>query len=219
MILTIGGRKGGVGKTTLAINLTSALTKNRREVLLFDADRQENSAEWARRRFEHKGLSSINCVQGYDNIVPSVLDLAKRYDDIIIDTPGRDSKEFRYSLGVADMVLLPVKCSVFDLETLPYLNEILEQSRPINHRFVAMSVISMGTTNPLMKEIYETADKIKNMKENGGISEINHLSTVVSDRVAFRNTLFDGMSIFESTDEKACGEIKGLLDEILSYDK
>ena len=38
MILAVGNVKGGVGKTTLAVNLTIALTRARRDVLLIDGD-------------------------------------------------------------------------------------------------------------------------------------------------------------------------------------
>ena len=55
MIYTIGGIKGGSGKTTVATNLTVWLSSQGRDVLLVDADDQETATDFTVWRSELTG--------------------------------------------------------------------------------------------------------------------------------------------------------------------
>ena len=52
MIISFINQKGGVGKTTLSINVASALANAGHKVLLIDADKQGSSTAWASLREE-----------------------------------------------------------------------------------------------------------------------------------------------------------------------
>ena len=63
MILSIGGIKGGSGKTTLAINIAVAKSLKKRKVLLVDADEQKSSTMWSQKREELKLDNRITTIQ------------------------------------------------------------------------------------------------------------------------------------------------------------
>ena len=70
---------------------------------LVDADRQSTSANWANDRAESKTpRPPVHVVQKYENIKPALLDLGGRYDHLVVDCAGRDSREMRSALLVAD---------------------------------------------------------------------------------------------------------------------
>ena len=109
MICTIGGIKGGSGKTTIATNLTVYLVTQGRDVILVDADDQESATDFSSFRFQ-----SLNGELGYtavkitgSELNANVTQLAKKYDDVIIDTGGRDTVSQRSALSISHVYLVP----------------------------------------------------------------------------------------------------------------
>ena len=128
MIVLIGGEKGGTGKTTIATNLAQMRAARGRDVLLVDTDKQESASAWAGLRAEEGIEPTITAVQKLGkNITRDLLDLAKRYDDLVIDAGGRDSFELRAALVAAEQIFIPVQASQFDVWTLGNMAELVEQ--------------------------------------------------------------------------------------------
>ena len=64
MIITVGGIKGGTGKTTIAVNLAIELTKAHQDVLLIDADDQGTATDFSALRDQQgEGLVSYTSIQ------------------------------------------------------------------------------------------------------------------------------------------------------------
>ncbi|RZJ57398.1 MAG: chromosome partitioning protein ParA, partial [Hymenobacter sp.] len=108
MIYTIGGIKGGSSKTTIATNLVVFLLQQKRKVLLVDADDQASAASFTDVR------SQLHDAVGYEmqqltgrTLHQQVFALAGEYDDIVIDTGGRDTVSQRAALTVSDVFLVP----------------------------------------------------------------------------------------------------------------
>lgn len=105
MIILIGSQKGGCGKSTLTINIAAALAKLNKDVIIVDADIQSTSSRWAADRNEN--LPKVHCVQKYENMKNTLLDLNQRYKFVIVDVAGKDSKELRTGMIVANILLIP----------------------------------------------------------------------------------------------------------------
>ena len=211
MILLFGGEKGGTGKTTLAVNIATLLALSGRDVLLIDTDKQGSASFWASIRDETGALPRIPCVQKYGKgLAKEVIDLASRYEDILIDAGGRDSLELRYSLGVAEKLYIPIQPTQFDLITLGQMDNLVEQAQALNPNLEAFVVINRASTNPTVSDTQEARDLIL---------EFDHLAlvnTTLRERVAYQRSVREGLSVVEVPfpDDKAIREMNAFYKEI-----
>jgi chromosome partitioning protein len=157
MILLLGGEKGGTGKSTLATNMAVHLTRAGRDVLLLDADRQGTASNWTTERAEHQKLPQVVCVQRYGNLFQTVKDLARRYQEVIIDAGGRDSEELRSAMVIANKFYSPFRPSQGDLWTAEHLASLVTMARGLNPSLEVFAVLSLAPTNPRIQEIQEAS--------------------------------------------------------------
>lgn len=125
MIVLFGSRKGGCGKSTTAVNVCAALAHRGNDVVLVDADPLSTAAKWVLDRDENPDLPKVHCVQKYDNIRDTLVDMNNRYEYVIVDAPGKDSRELRTGMTAAHKLIIPFKPSNADLDTLDELQKSL----------------------------------------------------------------------------------------------
>jgi len=191
MIILIASQKGGCGKSTLAINIAVVLAHEGKDVLLVDADKQFSASNWAQERFEScKDKPQINCVQKQDNIATSLKDLATRYQIVIVDAAGRDSKEMRSAMLVADKLIIPSRPAQFDLDTIPRMSEIVDTARDINENLQVYTVLTMSPSNS--QSDTQEAVKYLNTFDNFVLC-----STIIGDRKIFRDSSSTGLGVTE----------------------
>jgi chromosome partitioning protein len=118
-IVAVLGRKGGIGKSTIAGNLAAEFAAMGQSVIVLDADPQHSLADWAA---QGEGLLS-RCVEKVKHEGPEALQAnarkaLKMADLVVIDTPP-GAPEIAYQAAlVADLVLLPCGPSPLDLLAL-----------------------------------------------------------------------------------------------------
>lgn len=208
MIILIGSQKGGCGKSTTAVNICAELAKNGRDVVLVDADRQCTSANWAMDRSGNESLPVVHCVQKYENIRETLQDLDKRYECVIVDAAGRDSRELRTGMTAAHILLVPFRPSQPDLDTLPNLQEIITQAKDLNPDLTVCGLLTMAPTNPVVHEADEAREYLQDYPE------IRLLETIIRDRKVYRDAMSEGMGVIEMNNPKATEEIQSLMKEI-----
>lgn len=211
-VVLFGGEKGGTGKTTLATNMAAMLAQTGKDVLLLDTDRQGTSSFWATVREDSEIKPRIACVQKFGKgLASQVLDLADRYDEIVIDAGGRDSMELRYALGVCDKAYIPVQPYQFDIWTIRQMDDLVEMAQGLNDTLQAFIVMNRVSTNPVVREDQETRDFFKE-------EDFQHLAlvdSVLRDRIAVRKSARDGLSVLEwKQDKKAADEMNQLFKEV-----
>jgi chromosome partitioning protein len=212
MIILIGSQKGGCGKSTLAVNIASALAlEHGADVLLVDADPQASVARWVQDRQERPELQNIPCVQITGDVRKNLQDLASRYAYLVVDVAGRDSSELRSALAVADVLVSPLRPSQYDLDTLPHLAEVFSMAKDFNARLNAYLVLNLCPTNPVVTEAEEAQAYLREFPE------FVLAETLINDRKAYRDSISEGRSVLEWKDPKAADSIRSLIREVLPH--
>jgi chromosome partitioning protein len=192
--------------------MAAMLALQGKDVLLLDTDRQGTASFWATVREDTDVEPRIACVQKFGKgLASQVRDLATRYDEIVIDAGGRDSMELRYSLGVCDRAYVPVQPFQFDIWTIRQMDELVEMAQGLNDKLEAFIVLNRVSTNPAVREDQDTRDFFQ--QEN--FQNMTMVESVLRDRIAFRKSARDGLSVQEwKQDKKATDEITQLFEEV-----
>lgn len=210
MILLIGSQKGGCGKSTTVCNFAAELSRRGKDVVLVDADRQGTASNWCADRDE-TGLPPVHCVQKYDNIKSTLLDLNKRYEYVLVDAAGRDSKELRTGMLAANILLVPFRPSQPDLDTLPYLSEMINDALDYNPELKTYGTLTMAPTNVFITEVKEAKQLLAELD-----TEIELIDTVICERKVYRDSISEGKGVTESSNGKAKAEIQLILDKVIA---
>jgi chromosome partitioning protein len=208
MIILVGNEKGGVGKSTLAVNIAVSYALKNKDVIIVDTDIQGTAANFIARRNLDKSLVKINCVQKTGDVFETLQDLKNRYDIVIVDAGGHDSAELRSALVAANIILVPMKASQIDLWAADRVNKLISTAINFNRLLKVRAVISMAPTNPKVLECSEALEALAE-HENLKISK-----SIIMERKIYRDSIIEGKGVVEMADIKANDEIETLVNEI-----
>lgn len=203
MILAVLNQKGGSGKSTLSIHLADALARQGSRVLLIDADTQASALEWSAFRngaplFPVVGLAK-------KTLHHELPQLGKDYAYVVIDGPPRVNEVARSAILAADLVLVPVQPSPYDVWAAKEIVALLEEVkayRPVEARFV------------INRKIVNTAIGRDVTEALAGYS-LPVLRSAISQRVIFAESAARGETVFESDPQSpAAVEVSALVEEV-----
>lgn len=207
-VILFGGYKGGTGKSTLATNYAVYLARAGRDVLLVDTDKQGSADGWAATRGAEAELPRVHCVQKFQDVAGAVRDLVGRYDEIVIDAGGRDSRELRSAMLVANALYVPLKASQFDLWTMDQMDQMVNDARGFNPDLAAWAVVSMAPTNPRIREAAEARELLAEF------ANVRLMSATICERKAYREATATGRGVLELPHPKAAAELEVFGEEV-----
>lgn len=208
MIILIGSQKGGPGKTTIAVNLAVEFARQGKDVVLVDADSQRSAARWHADREEQGHIPRIACVEKLGSIHLTLQDLANRYDTVIVDVAGKDSQEMRTAMTAADKLVVVVRPSQFDLDTLEHMSGVIQQAKDFNPDLQVLGLIAQAPSNVYNSERADAGEYLADYPL------IRALKTVIYERKAYRDVVGEGLGVVEWNNSKAKAEIQALAQEL-----
>ncbi|MEO8855143.1 MAG: AAA family ATPase [Ginsengibacter sp.] len=211
MIFTVGGIKGGTGKTTIATNLAVWLVSKGYDVLLVDADEQESATDFtAFREVTLKGETGYTAIKlNGEHLRNQVLKLNSKYDHIVIDTGGRDTSSQRAAIVVSDITLLPFQPRSYDFWTITKVQNILKEIRSVKTGGLKAFVF-LNRADVRSAENRETSEALNQ------IEGVEFIDIQIGNRKAFATAAGQGLSVIElePQDAKATKEITNLFSQL-----
>lgn len=204
MIVTVGNTKGGVGKSTISVNLAVECARNDQRVLLIDTDPQGSSVAFRAER-ETDDINAIALIT--DKLHKDVLGFKESFDSIIIDAGGRDNKVFRSAVAACDVFLLPILPSQFDVWAAEDSFKVFQEIQPFNNMTGRML---LNMVRPNTKVSGEAQEALAEYEE-----EIPLMEERIHNRVAYKTSISQGQGVSEyEPNGKAAEEMQALYNVI-----
>jgi chromosome partitioning protein len=193
MILTIGGIKGGTGKTTVATNFACIGAGQGSKVLLVDADDQKTASDFtAARNQDHPEVPQYTCIRlTGKNVRSEIIKIARDYNHIVIDTGGRDTTSQRAALTLSDILLIPFAPRSFDIWTMYQVTSLVEDMGAVNSELRAFAFLNHADAQGKGSENQDAAAMLR---DNGSVT---FLDAPLGRRKAFSHAATQGLSVTE----------------------
>ena len=211
-VIAVCALKGGVGKTTVAVNLSGELVRLGHSVLLVNADPQGSAMDWfALAGDDTEGWPAIvsitKPVLHKPNQVPQ---LAGSYDYIVIDGPPNLGSVTKSALACADIALLPLRPSALDLQATKATLELVEAALVVNEDLDARLLISQRMPGTVVGR------EARKVLRTPPFSEFPTLRTEITHRIALTESAAAGLPIQQyDPGSKSAKEFKKLAEEVL----
>lgn len=199
MIIAFVNQKGGVGKTTLAINMAGYLSRNNK-VLCIDTDPQSSFTKF----YREAGSLSFDFTQSFLKDIKYKVEENKQYDYILIDTAGSANPDLLSVVDVFDLIIIPVQPSKIDLDSSLDLLSFVKNK---NYKYLINS--ANHTSISAVKMLQET------FKNNN----IPYFKSYICNRKIYKDAFLENKTIFDFTNQQAIKELNNLMEEVINDSK
>jgi chromosome partitioning protein len=206
LTISVAALKGGVGKSTLSINLATYLHSCHHRVLLVDGDSQGTCRGWS------------EIAASAERDVPPVVSMgaemrrnlarvADGFGAVVVDTPPRLGAEQRAAMLVSDLVLIPVTPGPADVWALQETLALLDEARALRPEIKAAIVLNRVSARTSLAAVTREA-----IEQSG----VPLLHPAIGNRVAFAEAIASGQGVTTyAAESPAAAEIATLAGEAM----
>jgi len=211
MIVLFSHQKGGVGKSTIAINFAYQIQKKYDDISILDLDSQHSAVLFNQLRTSEK-LPTIKCVTQNDIDLTKFLSsyMSDKNNLLIIDSGGYDSDINRTALIKADIIITPVGISQIEIFGLQKFRKILKDASEALGKKIKTNVLLNNVDSRSKSKLKDLQDYIVE-KHN----YFNLLESTLYSRADYKNSYGEGLTVKELNKKgQAQEEIKKFTKEI-----
>ena len=203
MIISIVNQKGGVGKTTVAINLAACLARRHHRLLLIDADPQSSVIQWQSVEnnitFDVKHHPRIMTHKDINN-------LSRGYEHLVIDAPPAMGEIIQSILIFSDLAIIPVGPSPLDLwsseETIRMIGDVKKKNRNLEAKFLISRKIPGTRVGGELRKALE-------------IFNMGIFQTEICQRIVYVEAFIYGVSVIQyAPQSKGAMEFSSFCEEV-----
>jgi chromosome partitioning protein len=204
-VVALVGNKGGAGKTTLCVNIATALSAIAPTIVL-DADPQRSSLQW-RELAEHG--DAVTVVDAVDNVRDAIQAWRERQEYLVIDCPPSvHAVQTAEVLAACDLALIPVQPSPLDIWATVHIEEKVDEARRSNPGLRAVLIINQLEPRTKLSQLIRQ-----------GLAELSLpvAQTAIRRRVAYRSSVLEGRTVMDlgMRGNDAADEIRQLIEEVV----
>ncbi|MDQ5908310.1 MAG: chromosome partitioning protein [Pseudomonadota bacterium] len=209
-VIAIANPKGGVGKTTVAVNLARAWQQAGHRVLLVDSDPQGSARDWYQAS-QNQGRE-MPVVVGVDRpVLPaSVQPLRGAFDRIVIDGAAKLQEMTVSAIKAADFILIPIQPSALDIWAAEDLVELIKARQAVTDgKPPAAFVVSRQITGTrLALDAHRALEALA----------LPILTARTTQRVVYAECMSTGSTVLDlEADGPAAAEINALCQELETW--
>ncbi len=203
-VLSVLNQKGGVGKTTIAVNLADAFHRSGIKTMLVDSDPQGSARDWHSQSEGGNGFAVIGLDR--DTLATDLPRIVGDHELVVIDGAPQITKLAAAAIKISDLIIIPVQPSPYDLWAAADLVDLVQTRMAMDDNLKACFMVSRA---------------IQRTKLSGEVVEVLTgyglpvLAAGTTQRVAYASTAAEGRTVM-SEPSPARDEITALMNEIRS---
>jgi chromosome partitioning protein len=186
-VVSVLGTKGGTAKTTVCVGLACAAVVAGHTVAIIDLDPQASASKWKDRRAEE----SPAVVSAQASRLKPALDVARasNVDFVFVDSAGRSDDSALAAARAADLILIPTRTSIVEIETLPAVTDLLRIANGAGHAFIVLNGVhpsagaaSVEEARQMVRALYGLASYPRHLCQRTAYSDAMLTGTTPQER-------------------------------------
>lgn len=213
--IILGHTKGGVGKSTLSLNIADFIASRKLKVILVDIDKMRGNTKL--RELFGKGRAfdfEVLDLSASKSITKDILALKAEHDFVVVDCPpSKDSDAMSQACKAGDLLLVPYRPNPMDYIELTEMDPFLVEVKKVNPALRGASIANLVDTPPtlLSESVMQSAKSSPNLPAlDGFVSRRSFFTTCQAEARGVSSVRPSSPS-----DKKSLDEIEKLMEQII----